>query len=386
MTLNITRAEAFVFRAPIAVPVVNAFGAMTERVALYLKLTDADGTEGFAEVWGNFPTLTADHRARLFDAFIAPRLLAGPISDINAFWHEMDRRLHVWGLQAGEPGAYAAALAGADLALHDLAARKAGLPLWQYLGGTDASALPCYASGLNPDEQALAQVTAARAKGYRAFKIKIGFGEKRDVATLAPVFAGLQPDERCMVDINQGWDFDSAVRMVEVLRQFPLAWIEEPLTCDRPAWEWAAVRAAARSPLAGGENIRGSLDFAQAIADGRFGVMQPDCAKWGGHTATLPVARAIVGAGKVYCPHFLGGAVGLMHSLHLLAAVRGPQGKQGLLEWDANPNPLREALLDDVLALHEGKVALPTGPGLGFTPDFSRIAQYQGLHLDRRAG
>ena len=386
MSIQVVRTEAFVFRAPIAVPVVNAFGAMTERVALYLRLTDADGTEGYAEVWGNFPTLTADHRARLFDAFIAPRLLAAPVQDVRAFWHEMDRKLHVWGLQAGEPGAYAAALAGADLALHDLAARKAGVPLWQYLGGTDASALPCYASGLNPDEQALAQVEGARAKGYRAFKIKIGFGEQRDVATLAPVFASLRPGERCMVDINQGWDFDTAIRMVEVLRQFPLAWIEEPLTCDRPAWEWAAVRAAARSPIAAGENIRGFLPFQQALADGHFGVMQPDCAKWGGHSATLPVAQAIVGAGKVYCPHFLGGAVGLMHSLHLLAAVRGPQGKQGLLEWDANPNPLREALLQDVLRVQDGMVALPQGPGLGFTPDFGRIAQYQGLYLERRQG
>ena len=384
MTIRVVRTEAFVFRAPIAVPVVNAFGAMTERVALYLQLTDADGTEGFAEVWGNFPTLTADHRAKLFDAFIAPRLLAGPIPDVRAFWHEMDRRLHVWGLQAGEPGAYAAALAGADLALHDLAARKAGLPLWKYLGGTDASPLPCYASGLNPDEQALAQVTAAREKGYRAFKIKIGFGEARDVATLTPVFASLRPGERCMVDINQGWNFDSAVRMVEVLRQFPLAWIEEPLTCDRPAWEWAAVRAAARSPIAAGENLRGNLAFHQALADGHYSVLQPDCAKWGGFTATLPVAQAVVGAGKTYCPHFLGGAVGLVASAHLLAVVRGNPGQEGLLEWDANPNPLREILLDGVLHIEDGRVALPHGPGLGFTPALDRLAPYQGLYLERR--
>ena len=379
----IARTEVFVFRAPIAVPVVNAFGAMTERVALYLKLTDTDGVEGYAEIWGNFPTLTAEHRARLFDAFVAPRLLAGPITDIGALWHELDRRLHVWGLQAGEPGAFSAIAAGADLALHDLAARRAGVPLWRFLGGTDASPLPCYASGLNPDEQALQQVELARAEGFRSFKIKIGFGQQRDLATLRPVFATLREGERCMVDINQGWDFATAIRSVDYLREFPLNWIEEPLTCDRPAHEWAAVRATARAPIAAGENLRGNLAFHQALADGQLDVVQPDCAKWGGHTATLPVARAVVGAGRIYCPHFLGGAIGLVHSLHLLAAVRGPKGHEGLLEWDANPNPLRQLLLEGLLPQHEGKVALPEGPGLGFTPALERLAPYQALRLER---
>jgi L-alanine-DL-glutamate epimerase-like enolase superfamily enzyme len=382
---RIARAEAFVFRAPIAVPVVNAFGALTERVALILKLTDQDGAEGWGEVWGNFPSFGVMHRATLFDTLVAPRLLAAPIAHPREFWQAEDGRLHVWALQAGEPGAFSAVLAGVDLALHDLFARRAGLPLWRWLGGTEAAPLPCYASGLNPDAQALAQVEKARAAGYRAFKVKLGFGTERDLATLRPVFATLQAGERVMVDINQGWDFAAAVRGVQALREFPLGWIEEPLTCDRPAWEWAAVRAAAAAPVAAGENLRGALAFHQALADGQLDVVQPDCAKWGGHSGTLPVAQAVVGAGRMYCPHFLGGAVGLVHSLHLLAAVRGPKGQEGLLEWDVNPNPLRERLLEGLLPLRDGMVAPPDGPGLGFTPALGRIAEFRALHLDRTA-
>ncbi|MBV1799837.1 hypothetical protein [Siccirubricoccus sp. G192] len=70
--MRLVRAESFVFRAPIAVPVVNAFGAMTERVAVFLRLEDAEGGFGWGEAWANFPTVGAEHRARLFDAFIAP--------------------------------------------------------------------------------------------------------------------------------------------------------------------------------------------------------------------------------------------------------------------------------------------------------------------------
>ena len=95
--------------------------------------------------------------------------------------------------------------------------------------------MPVYASGLNPDAQALAQVDEARSASHRAFKIKIGFGEERDLATLRPVFAGLGAGERVMVDINQGWELRTATRMVHVLGEFPLTWIEEPLACDRPA-------------------------------------------------------------------------------------------------------------------------------------------------------
>jgi D-galactarolactone cycloisomerase len=388
---RIARAESFVFRAPVDTPVVNAFGAMAERVAVFVRIEDADGAAGWGEIWANFPTVGAEHRARLFDAFVAPRLLGRDASDPRALWHETDRALHLWGLQAGEPGAFAAALAGADVALHDLCARRAGVPLWRWLGGADPSPVPAYASGLNPDAQALEQVEGARAAGFRAFKIKIGFGEARDVATLAPVFAGLRDGERCMVDVNQGWDVATAVRMAGgALAGFPLGWIEEPLAADRPPWEWAQVRAAAAAPIAAGENLRGAPAFHGALAEGHLSVVQPDCCKWGGLTATLPVAQAAVGAGRLYCPHFLAGGIGLLASLHLLAAVRGPgPDRTGLLEWDANPNPLREVLLGAAglrPRREDGLVALPEGPGLGGpAPDLSALAPWRVLHTDRRA-
>jgi D-galactarolactone cycloisomerase len=372
MSTRIIRAESFVCRAPIAVPVVNAFGAMAERVAVFVRLTDEDGVSGWGEIWSNFPTIGAEHRARLFDAFIAPRLLGRSIADPAAFWAETDRALHLWGLQAGEPGAFSAALAGADLALHDLLARRAGVPLWRWWGGTEGGPVPVYASGLNPDAQALAQVEEARAAGHCAFKIKIGFGEQRDTATLHPVFAGLQTDERVMVDINQGWDLRTATRMVRVLGEFPLTWIEEPLAADRPAWEWAQVAGTSTAPLAAGENLRGALDFHQALADCHLGFVQPDCCKWGGASATLPVARAIVASGRAYCPHFLGGGIGQLASLHLLAALRG----SGMLEMDANPNPLRSLLIAPVLRVTDGMVAVPAGPGLGIEPEVQAFERY----------
>jgi len=184
-----------------------------------------------------------------------------------------------------------------------------------------------------------------------------------------------------MVDVNQGWDLATACRMAPKFAELGLGWIEEPLPADRPLPEWVQVAAIAPTRLAGGENIRGAGAFQQAIDSGVFGVLQPDAAKWGGHSGCLPVAKAALAAGQTYCPHFLGGAVGLMHSLHLLAAVRG----RGLLEVDGNPNPLREGLLGSLLNVTDGSVSLPDGPGLGLEPELKPLTNFRSLHIERRA-
>jgi len=380
-TATLARVEAHVFRAPIQEPVRTSFGTMAERVAVFVKVEDSDGAHGWGEVWSNFPTASAEHRALLFAEIVAPRALGKSLDDPVALWAEIDLGLHVLRLQSGDAGALSAAAAGLDLAIHDLRARKHGLPLWQALGGNDGSPVPVYASGLNPGRAALETVERTRAVGYRAFKIKVGFGEETDLGSLRPVARTLGGGERLMVDVNQGWDLATACRMAPKFAELGLGWIEEPLPADRPLPEWVQVAAIAPTRLAGGENIRGAGAFQQAIDSGVFGVLQPDAAKWGGHSGCLPVAKAALAAGQTYCPHFLGGAVGLMHSLHLLAAVRG----RGLLEVDGNPNPLREGLLGSLLNVTDGSVSLPDGPGLGLEPELKPLTNFRSLHIERRA-
>lgn len=381
MSATLARVEAHVFRTPIKEPVRTSFGIMTERVAVFVRVEDSDGARGWGEIWCNFPNAAAEHRALLFADIVAPRVLGKSLDDPVALWNELDRALHVLRVQSGDAGALSAAAAGLDLAIHDLRARKRGLPLWRSLGGSDDRPVPVYGSGLNPGPGAFDTVERLRAAGYRAYKIKIGFGEETDLGSLRPVARELKAGERLMVDVNQGWDLRTACTMAPKLAEFGLHWIEEPLLADRPAAEWTQVAGAAPTQLAGGENLRGAGPFQEMIDSGLFGVIQPDAAKWGGHSGCLPVARAALAAGRAYCPHFLGGAIGLLHSLHLLAAVRGP----GLLEVDANPNPLREGLLGDVLTVRDGSVSLPGGQGLGLEPDIKTLSSLRSLHLERRA-
>ena len=85
------------------------------------------------------------------------------------------------------------------------------------------------------------------------------------------------------------------------------------------------------------------------------------------------VSKLAVAAGKRYCPHYFGGGVSLLASLHVLAAVGG----EGVLEFDAHPNLGREAVVGDLLPVRDGCVPVPIGPGLGAVPDLAQLAVHQ---------
>ena len=103
-------------------------------------------------------------------------------------------------------------------------------------------------------------------------------------------------------------------------------------------------------------------------------MVQPDAAKWGGISGCSAVAREVLKARKTYCPHYLGGGIGLLASAHLLAANNG-----GWLEVDANDNPLRDAFCGAVGHVKDGAVELDDAPGLGIEPDLGPIAKYRTL-------
>ncbi len=367
--LRPVRVEAFVFRCPIATPVRTSFGTMHDRPAVFVRVEDADGAAGWGEIWCNFPSCGAEHRARLLETVMAPLLTSrGYAGPAEAFgW--LSEKTAVLAIQSGEPGPMAQVIAGIDLALWDLCARRTRQPLWRYLGG-DSDEVGVYASGINPDRPQDV-VATRRAEGYRAFKLKIGFGEERDLANLSALRELLGPEAPLMVDANQGWTLEQALAAVPRLERFNLGWLEEPLRADRPWAEWQKLKQATRIPLAGGENVSGTDAFDAAIAQAPWSVLQPDLAKWGGISGCWPVVARGMAAGLRYCPHYLGGGIGLMASAHVLAAAGG----DGILEIDANPNPLRTLLAPALSEISGGRARLGQGAGLGVEPDLKQLTE-----------
>lgn len=370
--IRIARIEPQVYRVPIETPVVTSFGIMDDRPALFIRVIDADGAEGWGEVWCNFPAVGAEHRARLVRETLAPLGLERQWEGPAELYAHLSRQTEVLALQSGEPGPLAQAISGIDVAVWDLCARRAGEPLYRYLGGSRVDSVAVYASGLNADAP---EVLAARKydEGYRSFKLKVGFGRDKDLANLAALRGMVGENGALMIDANQAWDLETAGEMSQACASFGPLWLEEPIRADRPVHEWSALARRSRIPLAAGENIRGRAAFQAAISGMGLGYLQPDVGKWGGLTATRDICRMAIAAGLVYCPHWLGGGVGLVASLHLLAAIGGG----GALEIDSNPNVLREVGLDQLGKPHEGVIAMPQGPGLGILPPGASLERYR---------
>ncbi|PWJ21797.1 mandelate racemase/muconate lactonizing enzyme family protein [Jannaschia seohaensis] len=364
----IDRIQTWVFRAPTPAPVATSFGVMRDRPAVFVKLTDRDGGWGWGEIFANWPAAGAEHRARLLHEDMADLVLDHPAEDLFA---RLTAATRIRAIQCGEQGPFAQVIAGLDTAAADMAARRAGLPLARHLSGMAAPSVPAYASGIAV-ARAAEILPGLREAGLHAAKVKVGFDPEADARHLTQA-ASLMQGGRLMADANQAWDVPTALRALDQADALGLTWLEEPLPADAPAADWAALTDAA-TPLAAGENVTGP-GFARLIANGHVTYIQPDVAKWGGVTGNLEVARAALAQGRTYCPHFLGGGIGLHASAHLLAAAGGP----GLLELDTNENPLRDAFGAPV---EDGAWHLSDMPGLGIDRLPEEIAPFETLALD----
>lgn len=368
--LHIRSVEAIALEAPLPRPVLTPMMPIRSVVSLLVAVQDMDGVEGWGEIWCNFPRFGLRHRAELLHQVFAPALAGQRFSSPAAAWAQLQAKSRILRLQSGEPGPIAAVIAGLDIALHDLAAKRAGQPLWRKLGGHRGS-VEAYAS-LGRAADVDATVTQCQTRGFQGFKLHSSGAIEEHLALLLPVRERLGDSAKLMLDVNASWDEHSARRTIGALAPLNLTWLEEPLPADASEQAWHDLAAAAPMPLAGGENLISDAMFDQAIAQGALRVLQPDLTKWGGFTGCIPLAKRAMAHGMRFCPHMFSGAVGLLASAHLLAASNSPDG---LLEVGVGYNPLRDLLVE--VALEQGRFTMGEGAGLGLSIDRSQLKRYR---------
>lgn len=371
----LSRLDVHVFRVPLDQPVTTSFGAMRDRPAVFVRIEDVHGAFGWGEVFANWPAAGAEHRARLLVEDMGDLLIGQRFAHRSDLFHRLTDQTRIRALQCREWGPFDQVIAGLDVAFHDLMARKAGKSLARFFNPDAPPSVPAYASGIHIRDAAEV-IAHCRTEGHSAFKIKTGFDLPRDIADTRRITETLAPAERLFADANQGWDVDQAITYLQGIAGVPLGWLEEPIIATAPAEDWARLRQISAIPLAGGENIAGIEAFDHTLAAGTFGYLQPDLAKWGGITGCEVVARRALSAGATYCPHFLGGGIGLLASAALLAAVGGP----GLLEVDVNPNPLRAAFDLFRPGQPQNRLHLLQAPGLGITALPDELSRFETLH------
>ena len=186
-----------------------------------------------------------------------------------------------------------AGFVGARIALWDLKARRAKLPLYRLLGGFDAR-VPCYAGGIDLDlsvDALLKQTDGNLAKGFRAIKMKVGRPDlKSDVARVAAMRQHLGDGFPLMADANMKWTVEDAIRAARALQPYDLTWLEEPIIPDDVAGH-ARIMQAGGVPIAAGENLRSLWEFKNYIVAGAVSYPEPDVTNCGGVSAFMKIAR-----------------------------------------------------------------------------------------------
>ncbi|ROQ64158.1 L-alanine-DL-glutamate epimerase-like enolase superfamily enzyme [Rathayibacter sp. PhB152] len=265
-----------------------------------VDVEDSDGRRGTGFSWT--PTIGASAVAALLRDDIT-RFAVGRDTDPAALWPELWAHLH----EAGGGGITTIAMAGLDLALWDLRACTSGVGLPDLLVRRQ-DRLPVYGSGVNlhyGEDELAAQVRRWLARGLDAVKIKVGkpdLGE--DVARVGLVRDLIGPDRMLMIDANQRWGLEQAVRAVDALACFDPEWIEEPLRSDDTVG-YRRLAERIHVPIALGENLHTIHRFREAIEAGFAGVVQPNVIRVGGITPFLEIAALADAAGVTVAPHLL---------------------------------------------------------------------------------
>jgi L-alanine-DL-glutamate epimerase-like enolase superfamily enzyme len=284
---------------------------------------------------------------------IAANLIGEDPSDIGKVYDKL-----LWaGASVGRSGVATQAIAGIDIALWDLKAKRANLPLAKLLGAHRDSVRAYNTSGgflHAPIEEVKERASKSLADGIGGIKIKVGQPDTRiDLERVRAVREHLGDDVPLMVDANQQWDRPTALRIGRVLEQFGLVWIEEPLDAY-DALGHAELAAALDTPIATGEMLSSVGEHVRLIEARAADIVQPDAPRIGGITPFLKLATLADHNGLQLAPHFA-----MEIHLHLAAAYpREPWVEH--FEW---LNPLFNERLETV----DGRMLVPDRPGLGFT-------------------
>ena len=197
------------------------------------------------------------------------------------------------------------AMSALDIALWDAVGRYENKPLWQLWGG-QLDALPIYGSGcfrgLGHDGM-IEKAERYVGQGFKAIKMQVAhlFTHDEDVANVRDMRTAIGDGIEIMVDVNQGWGVEEAIKVGRQLDEYGITWLEEPVVAD-DFEGYHKIADAIRTPVVGGENHFTHHDLAPFFASGKIPILQPDLMR-GGYTELRVIADYAHRAGLKIAPH-----------------------------------------------------------------------------------
>ena len=354
------------FHEPFAV----TSGVRTHLETVLVRLTSSDGTVGWGEaspdegVTGESPTACVE----ALDGVLAEAVVGRGADDVDALGSSIDDA-------AG--GAGPAARAAVDIAVHDAAARRRGVPLWRFLedrivagGGTRAGRNHLQVSRVvsmdDPEVMAVRAATHVR-DGFSTVKLKVGDPEdwRRDVERVAVVRAAVGPDVGIKVDVNQGWrTAEMAVAAVAAMAESRPLFVEQPVDRRDLAGLAEIRRQVPQVPIMADEAVGSAEDLGRIVALGAADIVNLKVMRLGGLRAAIAADAVAVAAGmRSQIGTMIESSIGSAAGLHLATAL----ASVAFVEM-GGPLMLAEDPGDLARCYRGETVTLPDGPGLGVTP------------------
>ena len=374
--MMITAVRTHVLKAALSQPFAYLRAWYDTRTAMVVEIETDEGLIGWGECYGPARITAAVVQS------VAPWLIGHDPLRTEFLWQMIYARLR----DHGQKGAVIQGLSGIDIALWDIKGKHFGVPVHRLLGGPLRSEVQAYATGLyrrksgDPLRYLAEEAAGYVADGFKAVKLKVGFGVEEDVAVTRAVREAIGPDIALMVDANHAYDAVAAIRLGRMIEADNIGWFEEPVPPEDVAG-YRAVKAAISIPIAGGECEFTRFGFRDILALRAIDIIQPDTCAAGGLSECKKIADMAEAFGVRYNPHVWGTGIAIAASLQLLAVLPSHTPPSlapvaPMLEFDRTEHPIRQSLLVQPIEHTKGVVRVPDAPGLGIEVDRETLARF----------
>ncbi len=359
-----------------------------KRSAHLVEVETDEGVTGWGECFG--PSTIALANKGIVEQVIQPLVLGMDPMDRDVIWHKVYNLLR----DHGQKGMPMQSLSGVDIALWDIAGKVMSQPIHKLIGGAHRTDVPVYGYGMMLRDEPVAdlaarftdEAAAIKDMGFTATKMKTGFGPKPDVQLCQAVRRGVGGDFKLMVDANHAYTTSDAFYVGRALEELDAYWFEEPVAPE-DLDGYRELRAGLKVNISGGEAEFNRWGWRAILENRGLDIAQPEVCALGGISEYLRVLALCHAHFTPVVNHVWGSAIAVATNLHLLAAMPPLPGGlhpwEPMLEFDTTDNKFRDDLLQDPLNIqsqvknNQGRVAIPTGPGIGVTPDRSFIDHFK---------
>ena len=362
------------------------------RTAHLVEIETDEGITGWGECFG--PGNIALANKYIVEKVIQPLIIGEDPINKEYIWHKVYNLLR----DSGQKGMPIQALSGIDIALWDILAKKAKLPLYQLLGGKTNNKIPVYGYGMMLQKKSVEELcelfkkeaNQIKEKNFKAMKMKVGLGPKEDLKLVSAVREAIGDDFKLMVDANHAYNKNDALYVGRGLDEMEIYWFEEPVAPEDYDG-YKELKERLKTNIAGGEAEFTKYGWNQLIKNNCIDIAQPEVCGLGGITEYLKVSALAQSNFIPIVNHVWGSALSVAVNLHLLTSLPDMPGglfpAKSMLEFDTTEKNIfitdlaeeKFSILDQVKD-KDGFASPLENIGIGINPkkDFIKEYEYNG--------